>query len=72
MKVGSGGGEEAAYPSPDARSQRRQRKLVEHAQRDENHLRVAEHRANAKSGRLARSQQTERQDRWPPSPVPSR
>lgn len=63
----------SAYPSPDVRSQRSQGELVQHAQRNENHLRVAEHRVNAKSGRLARSRhkaQTERQVRRPPSARP--
>lgn len=63
----------AAYPSPDVRSQRSQGAFVQHAQRNENHLRVAEHRVNAKTGRLARSRhkaRTERQVWRPPSARP--
>lgn len=63
----------AAYPSPDVRSQRRQGELVQHAQRNENHLRVAEHRVNAETGRLARSRheaQAERRVGRPPSARP--
>lgn len=38
-----------AYPSPDVRSQRRQRELVKHAQWNKNHLRVTEHWVKAKT-----------------------